>query len=89
MSVLTANVGSFGVIEIDSSWALLLPLVDASIFAVLPPPPQPNRLVIISDAKKAKHAFLLTILCSSSARAIHEYLIFSLAARRTLNPVIR
>ncbi len=73
ISVFTAIDGSVGVNEIDSSWAPLL-LVDASRLAVLPPPPHPNRLEIISDAKRMKHVFLLTIWCSSSIRAIHKCL---------------
>jgi hypothetical protein len=68
ISVSTAIVGFVGVIEIDSSWEPLL-LVDTARLAVPPPLPQPNRLEIISDAKRTKHFFLLTILCSSSVRA--------------------
>jgi hypothetical protein len=68
ISVSTAIVGFVGVIEMDSSWAPLL-LVVATRLAVPPPPQQPNKLAIISDAKRTKHAFLLTILCSSSVRA--------------------
>jgi hypothetical protein len=71
ISVSTAIVGLVGVNEMDSSWAPLL-LVDASRLAVPPPLPQPNKLVTISDVKRMKHAFLLTIWCSSSDRAIHK-----------------
>jgi hypothetical protein len=70
MSVSTAIVGFVGVNDMDSSWApLLLVDVDASRFAVPPPLPQPNKLAIISDVKRMKHDFLLTILfllCSST-----------------------
>jgi hypothetical protein len=65
ISVFTAIVGFVGVTEIDSSWASLL-LVDVSRLAVPPPLPQPNKLVIISDAKRMKLVFLLTIWCPSS-----------------------
>jgi hypothetical protein len=88
MSVSTAIVGFVGVIEMDWSSAPLL-LVDESRLAVPPPLPQPNKLVIISDAKRTKHVFLLIIWCSSSVRAIHQCLRSSLAARQTLTPVIR
>lgn len=72
MSVFTATVGFVGVIEIDSSWEPLL-LVDASRLAE-PPPPHPNRLVIINDVKRMKHVLLLNIWCSSSVRAIRKCL---------------
>jgi hypothetical protein len=58
--VSTAIVGFVGVIEMDSSWASLL-VEDATRLAVPPPLPQPNKLVIISDVKRTKHAFFLTI----------------------------
>ena len=88
ISVSTAIVGFVGVNAMDSSWAPLL-LADVSRLAVPPPLPQPNKLVMISDVKRMTHAFLLTIWCSSSVRAIHKCRRFSLAARRTLTPVIR
>jgi hypothetical protein len=54
-----ANVKTTSFVAVSSPLLLVDVLVDVSGFAALPPPPHPNRLVIISNAKRMKPAFLL------------------------------
>jgi hypothetical protein len=57
-SVFTAIVGSVGVTEIDTSWALLLvPLIGALTF----PTPQPDIIAKRSDSDRIDTIFLFTM----------------------------